>query len=120
MTDEPEEQPDGIGNAVDPVVRKRAAEKQRQTVESGDAYWRRQLADPVGRREIWGIITSAHTFETQFACGPNGFPQPEHTWFAAGEQQWGQRFYLKMQRIDREGVWRMQDEHDPTFAKAGK
>ncbi len=120
MTDEPEEQPEGIGNAVDPVVRKRAAEKQRQTVESGDAYWRRQLADPVGRREIWALIQSAHAFEERFACGPNGAPQPESTWFQAGEQSFGLRLYLKLQQIDREGIWLAQNEHDPRYAKASK
>lgn len=116
MSDEQDEQPDGIGNSVDPVIRRRTAEKQRLKAESGDEYWRRQLADPIARREIWGIISSAHAFDTQFACGPNGAPQLESTFFRLGEQLLGLRFYLKLQAIDREGVWLMQTEHD----KAGK
>ena len=39
--------------------------------------------DPRGRQEMWGLLQAAHAFEERFACGPNGFPQVEATWFHA-------------------------------------
>lgn len=86
----------------------------------GEEFWRRTLADPVGRREIWRLLAGeggAHVFEERFAVGPNGFPQTEATWFAAGEQAFGLRLYQHLMRIDRAGVFLMHDEHDQRFAK---
>lgn len=110
-------QPEGIGNAADPVEMRIAREKQEERLSAAEVFWRGVLADPVGRREVWQLLQAAHTFEERFACGPNGFPQPEATWFHAGEQSFGQRFYQKLQFVDREGVWLMQDEHDPRYAR---
>jgi hypothetical protein len=81
------------------------------------AFWHRVFADPIGRREMWGILQACHAFEERFACGPNGFPQPEATWFHAGEQAIGQRLYRSWARLDRAGVFLMHDEHDPDFVK---
>lgn len=80
-------------------------------------FWKRVFADPVGAREMWGILQACHAFETKFACGPNGFPQPEATWHALGEQSVGRRLYDSWLLLDRDGVLRMQDEHDPRFKK---
>jgi hypothetical protein len=122
--DEPETsdlQPaEGIGNAADPRAMRVAAEKREEQAAAGDAFWRGVLSTVVGRRVIWGVLASACTFEERFACGPNGAPQPEATWFKAGEQSFGLRFYLKLQFIDREAVWRMHDECDPRYARPVK
>lgn len=80
-------------------------------------FWKAAFAHPVGRRELWGILQAAHAFEERFACGPNGFPQPEATWFHAGEQAVGQRLFMSWQALDPHGVFLMQIEHDPRFAK---
>lgn len=114
---EPEE---GIGNAADPTAMRVAREKREEYAAQAERFWRGVLADPVGRREMWALIESAHTFEQRFACGPNGTPQPEATFFHHGEQSFGLRFYLKLQFLDREGVWRMQDEHDPRYRSPAK
>jgi hypothetical protein len=98
------------------VVVERETRIQREMRE-GDDVWRGLLAKPTGRREIWRLLQSCHTFEERFACGPNGHPQPEATWFHAGERETGLRLYRSFLRIDRESVGRMHDEYDPFFAK---
>ena len=99
----------------------RSYRKQRNTAEfrkrQAQEFWQRVFADPIGRREMWGILQSAHTFEERFACGPSGFPQPEATWFEAGIQSYGQRLFQSWTVLDREGVFLMLDEHDPRFVK---
>lgn len=97
-------------------VKKRIRKAEYATNQSRE-FWKRVFADPVGQREMWGILQACHAFETKFACGPNGFPQPEATWYARGEQDFGQRLYQSWLLLDRDGVLRMQDEHDPRFKK---
>lgn len=82
-----------------------------------EQFWKQIFAHPVGRREMWGILDNAHTFETRFACSPTGFPQPEATWFHAGEKEVGLRLYRSWLVLDAEGVLTMQREHDPDFRK---
>ena len=80
-------------------------------------FWKQALAHPIGRREIWRILDAAHPFETKFACGPNGFPNEQATWFHAGQQEFGLRLYHSLLLLNREGVLLMQDENDSRFAK---
>jgi hypothetical protein len=80
-------------------------------------FWSEVFAHPVGRREMWDILKQASAFEERFACGPNGFPQPEATWFHAGEQALGQRLFMSWLHMDPQGVILMQQEHDSRFAK---
>lgn len=106
-----------MDNAAEPErIKKKAARLKKTEDESGD-FWRSALSGVVGRREIWGILTAAHAFEERFACGPNGFPQVEATWFHAGEQALGLRIYHMLMRIDRAAVMKMHDENDAAFAK---
>lgn len=108
---------DAAPNAADPkAVREQRRKAKRATDEGGD-FWRRVFADPIGRREMWLLLQSLHTFEERFACGPNGFPQPEATWFHAGEQAFGLRLYQSWMLIDRPGVFQMHDECDPRLQK---
>lgn len=109
---------DEIPNAADPVAVKRARTKQQKAKDRHDDFWRRVLADEVGLEIVWGLLTDAHTFETRFACGPNGFPQTEATWFHAGRQEFGLALYHKLLQIDVAAVQRMHALHDPRFPKA--
>jgi hypothetical protein len=104
-------------DAGDPAVLKRKLTKAAIRSRESERFWRGIFADPVGRREMWGILQQAHAFEEIFSCGPNGFPQPEATWFHAGEQALGQRLYQSWILLAREGVFMMQDEHDPRFER---
>lgn len=124
MSDEddpaPADEPVAIDDAepvtVDPSARKRKQRKVDFERKQAVDFWRGVFADPVGRREMWGILRNLHAFETKFACGPNGFPQTEATWFAFGEQQAGQRIWESWTILDRDGAFRMRDEFDPYFA----
>ena len=98
-------------------MRKQRTRSALEAKERAD-FWRGCLSTKVGRREMWRILESAHTFETKFACGPNGFPQPEATWFAHGEQDHGPRIFFSWQRIDKDAVFLMLEENDPRFAKS--
>ena len=113
MSDDPEE----AASTVDPHAQKRIRDVRKRDAAEVTAFWRSALAHPVGRREIWRLLSELHTFEEKFACGPNGFPQPEATWFHAGEQAFGLRLYHSLILYDRAAVFLMHDEHDPRFAK---
>lgn len=83
-------------------------------------FWRRVLADPIGRRELWQILANGHAFETRFECGPNGTPQSEATWFEAGAQAFAFNLYRSWQRMDPVGTLRMLLEHDPVMVPPPK
>lgn len=110
-TEEEELQP----NAASPKSLKKRQTKQQLQVRDEKNFWKAVFADPVGRRAMWKILQEAHINEVVFACGPNGFPQPEATWFKLGEQAFGQRLLRSWTVIDRDGVFAMQDENDPAF-----
>jgi hypothetical protein len=126
MTDEPDDdrpddEPAPQPAAVDPERPKRVRNKRLREEQEAVAFWRGVFADPVGRREIWRAILgpeASHAFEQRHACGPNGFPQPEATWAALGEQLLGQRLYLTWLRLAPENVALMLSEHDPRFKPA--
>jgi hypothetical protein len=112
LGESPADQP----NAAEPkqVRKRRVTQKMR---ERDDARFIQDiLKDEAGRRFLWAILTAAHTFEERFACGPNGFPQTEATWFHAGEQALGLRLYQTWLRTDPLAVAAMHRENDPRFA----
>ena len=112
----PDEAPDGALTAqpTEKQLRARRATKKvlgRLTV----AFWRKTLSDPVGRREMWKLLETCHFREEPFMCGPNGFPQPEATWFKAGEKALGLRLYQMWLALAPDLVILMQSEHDISF-----
>ena len=104
-------------SAVDAEAVNKSRKKANLRRKLSERFWRQVLSDPIGRAEVWGLLKEAGTFERPFACGPNGFPQPEATWFMAGRKEFGQNLYHKLLVHDRDGVNRMLDEHYPAFAK---
>lgn len=112
------ELPEGIGDAADGKRIRKRRERVQDEALAGAAFWRAALNDPVGRREIWSLLISCHTFEERFACGPTGYPQPEASWFQAGERETGLRLYRSLLRIDHELVSQMHHEHDAAFASS--
>jgi hypothetical protein len=99
---------------VEQVKKLNARERDRHDAQQ---FWKAVFASEVGRREMWRVLEACHTFSPVFACGPTGFPQPEATWFHAGEQAVGQRLYQSWALLDRAGMFAMLDEHDPRFTK---
>lgn len=109
---------DGTESVAAPSAHRRRQERIRAEEQQIVDFWRAVMADPVGRRVLWVFLAfDCHAFETKFACGPSGFPQPEATWFQAGQQQVGDRLYKTLLKHCRESVAVMHDEHDPDFAK---
>lgn len=112
------EEPVETINLSDGRTVKRARDRHTKQQREAAAFWQAVLRDKIGRREVWGLLKAAHTFETMFPSGPVGFPDPNAAWFRAGEQQLGQRTYQMLVRFDPEGVLAMQREHDPSMMPA--
>ena len=93
---------------------KRIARERRET----EVFWSQVFATPVGRRAMWELLKAGGYAETAFACGPNGFPQPEATWFKAGAKDYAERIYVSWQLGNFEQVHLMHCENDSRFAKA--
>ncbi len=112
-----DEHDDGTVSIADPAVVHDREKRQKREIREGDEFWTSVMASPVGRREIWRFLQTCRINEERFACGPNGQPQPEATWYHAGERDTGMRLYRSLFRISRVGVGLMHDECDPVFAK---
>jgi len=116
--DDTDDQPGQAFDAGEPAAVRKRETKAQQRQRQSDDWWRRTLADPIGRRELWGIIqTECHAFESRFACGPSGFPQTEATWFEAGKQDVGQRLFQTSFMRDPVNAMLMLAENDPRFAR---
>jgi hypothetical protein len=123
--DPPDDEFDGAGQdadqeTVDAANPARLRDRRKREViekENSDNFWRRVLSDPVGRKEVWKLLQAGHAFEERFACGPNGFPQTEATWFQAGEQAFVLRIYQSLLVLDRDAIALMHDEYDHRFGR---
>lgn len=124
MSDNPEEERPPVATSPARVreAKRRAA---REAIE-GDEFWIGALSSVVGRREFWQLLRDdCHGFAPPFACGPNGFPQPEATWYQAGAYAIGQRLYQRWLRLSPDNIRLMHEENDPVFSahrdlKAGR
>ena len=113
--DDPEPLPETT-NLTDPKSVRRARDRVKREAQENESFWRAVLADKVGRREIWRLIAlEGLAFNTDFACGPNGFPSGKATWHNLGRQQWALRLYHDLLRIDLDGMRLVHSEHDPRF-----
>lgn len=98
------------------TVRKAERRKKREQREA-EEFWRAVFSTPIGRREVWRILTEAGTFEIKFGCGPTGFPDPNATWFHLGQRELGQRLYHGWQFRLPDEIRLMHAENDPRFQK---
>ena len=112
-----DEQQQGTVDAGNQASVKKLRVRNRLERKQGAAFWRMALSTASGRRELYLLLQSCHTFETSFACGPNGFPNEMATWHAQGQHEIGQRLFLSWTIIDRDATFLMLDENDPRFAK---
>lgn len=104
-------------SADSPETERKRKSRIKREFDEAVQFWSDCLKSQIGRRELWKLLQSAHTFEDRFACGPNGFPQVEATWFQAGEKAFGQRLWLTLQKYDLAGIMLMHSEHDDRLAK---
>lgn len=114
--DRPEAEPEQP-SAVDARAHGRIRAGKKLKARESEKFWRDIFESELGRREMWGLLQSAHAFEERFACGPNGFPQVEATWLHAGEQALGQRLYQTWLVRFPELVALMHSENDVRFQK---
>ena len=98
------------------IERRKLAAERRLKEREGQRFWERCLADPIGRKEIWRLLSDLNTFETRFPISPVGMPDGAAIWFAHGRKDFGQTFWKFLIRASREGTLAMMDEHDPAFA----
>ena len=94
---------------------RKSLRKKKSRDDQSREFWASVFSSPIGRQEMWKLLTEAHTFDTRFACGPSGFPQPEATWFHAGEQNFGLSLYHKLLALSPPGVLQMHIECDSRF-----
>lgn len=107
-------------DAGDPVAVKRRERKVTREQRESDQFWEYVFNLEVGRRELYRLLRDCHAFEDRFACGPNGFPQPEATWFQAGESALGRRLFQTWMVRHTNAVALMLRENDPRFQKSKK
>lgn len=116
--DSPEDRPEEFPvqpDAADPRQVKKLRVRKKLKARAEQAILRGLLAEPEGRRFLWGILFAAHTFETRFASGGYGFPIEHEIWFQAGAQDLGQRLYQSWDFADHQGVSLMLRENDSRF-----
>lgn len=118
--DEPEDAPPPeTTNLTDPKSVRRARDRNRREAQEEESFWRAVFNDKIGRRTMWRLLQDdCHGFSPPFACGPNGFPNEQATWFQAGQYALGQRLYQRWMRMAPEGYALMMTEHDPRFVQA--
>ena len=105
----------GLVDAADPGVHRKRLTKAALRHREIQRFWQGVFASEIGRAEMWSILQSAGTFDDRFGVGPNGFPQPEASWFHMGARSFGLRLFQSWTALARDGVFLMQDEHDPRF-----
>ena len=102
-------------NAADPKQYRRRVRDSELRDKERDAFWRRVLDDPVGRREIWAFLENHFAFDDPFAVGPNGMPHDAATYYKQGQKRACTDLINAMARIDRAGFFLMLDENDFRF-----
>jgi hypothetical protein len=112
----PTEQP--TSDASKSTTAKKQRIKQLTEWEKARDFWSRSLRDDAGGEIIWSLLKDLHVFDDEmFACGPNGFPQPEATWHARGQRDFGLRLYRTLVKFDRDAVFALHDRKDPLFTR---
>lgn len=102
-------------DAGDPAQVKRRETVQQIKERESARFWERIFADPVGRLEMWRLINAANPFDSTFQCGPNGFPQPDATFYTLGAQSVTMRMYQTWLSKFPLLVMEMHKENDPRF-----
>ena len=115
IPEQPEDEPDNAADGRKVKRRERRLDRERR---EGEEFWRGIFASEVGRREMWAILSASGIRAERFGAGPNGFPDPNATWFRLGVQTVARELLDNWQVKDFEGVHMMLREHDPRFAKA--
>ena len=104
-------------SAVDPAANRKLSNRKKTAERQATEFWARVFADPIGRREMWGILQELHPFHTQLGETPVGFPDERKTWMHLAEQLVGQRIYQTWHAKFPNEIMAMLLENDPRFQK---
>lgn len=119
MADEPDDtpspKPDEMPNAADPEQLKKKRRRKISAEERRREFWERVFADADGRAQMWEILRESGWSKVDFGTGPNGFPQPEQSWFNQGAKHLGDRLFRTWLHLCPEGTLLMLREHCPEF-----
>ena len=107
-------------DAADPDAVKAAQDRAKHLAYEALLFWRGVFSERAGRAEMWKILNEAGAFDERFACGPGGFPQPEATWFNAGQKSFALRLYHTWLRVEPGGVMLMLQENAPWYPTESK
>ena len=107
--------PDPTPSAINPTDMRRRRVAAKERVNAILKFWIAALGTQGGRAALWEFLEAAHIRESRFACGPNGFPQPDATWFELGQKSMGEWLQHKLMTADYDGYGRMLREHHPDF-----
>lgn len=74
-------------------------------------FWRMVLTDRIGKRVLFDLLTMLKAFESSpFSATPIGFPDPQATFFHAGQIEQGRAVYQKLAIMARKELFELQDE----------
>jgi len=105
-------------DAGEPSTYNRKVSKLEREELEAQAFWKTCLSHPLGRRELWKILSKGHAFKRdRFLSSQTGFPDPNATWFLLGMQDYAEALFYDWQKLDPHGVLLMQQEHDSRFAR---
>lgn len=110
---QPSEEP--TVNAADPKEYRRRVRDAELSEKEREAFWRRVLNDPAGRREIWAFLENHHAFDDPFAIGPGGMPHDAATYYKQGQKRACTDLVNTLARVDRNAFFLMLDENDYRF-----
>lgn len=104
-------------SAVDPAANRKLSNRKKTAERQATEFWTRVFADPIGRREMWGLLRELHPFEPLLGQTPVGFPDERKTWMHLAEQLVGQRIYQTWHAKFPTEIMAMLLENDPRFQK---
>lgn len=108
---------DETASAVDPQANTRRKQRKKLAEDNAGDFWRRVMADPTGRAEMFKLMQSCGLFQNRHAVTPTGFPNPDETWFYLGQKSIGEILRETLELADRVSVFKMFDENHPRFMK---
>lgn len=108
---------DQTPSAVDQRDMAKQEQKARHRSKQIEKFWTTVLTMPGAQDALWDFLAWAGTFEDRFACGPNGFPQPDASWHNAGKRSAGEYWRDKLMAHNPEAYIEFLKGRHPSFPK---
>jgi len=112
-----EDEEPAIRNAAEAKRNVRVKDEAARERRRGDAIWRSVLSGPLGRRQLYDILTVSGALRRRYAFGQ---VDDATRWMGAGQQQFGFDLFLLWLRIDPEATLEMLRENHPTMIKPAR